>query len=103
VRLLQDAATNDSLPHLSKIDVPMLIVAGEKDGFTPSWLSAIMQSRVRDSELCTVPMGTHTAPIEMPELVNLRLKRFLDERVMPLLSQSARSEELVAVVGASAA
>jgi pimeloyl-ACP methyl ester carboxylesterase len=103
IRLLEDASTNDALPHLSKIDVPTLIVAGERDGFTPRWLSAIMQSRIPGSELCTVPMGTHTAPIEMPELVNLRLRRFLDERVLPVLSQPARVEENCADVGVSAA
>lgn len=79
--LLADAAEHSALEYLPEIDVPTLIVAGEKDGFTPAWLSSVMHARIPDSELCTVPMGTHTAPIEQPELVNLRLRRFLDQRV----------------------
>lgn len=81
--LLADASEHDSLEYLSEIDVPTLIVAGEKDKFTPAWLSNVMQARIPESELCTVPMGTHTAPIEMPELINLRLRRFLEQRVPP--------------------
>jgi pimeloyl-ACP methyl ester carboxylesterase len=84
VSLLADAAEHDTLPSLDQIRVPTLIIAGEHDGFTPKWLSAIMHARIPGSEICTVPSGTHTAPIEMPELVNLRVRRFLDERVLSL-------------------
>jgi pimeloyl-ACP methyl ester carboxylesterase len=82
--LLKDAAEHDGLAHLAEIDVPTLIVAGERDAFTPYWLSTVMHARILGSELCTVPTGTHTAPIEMPELVNLRVRRFLEERVLSL-------------------
>lgn len=87
--LAADAGENDNLEHLANIDVPMLIVAGEKDGFTPHWLSEVMHVRVRGSELLTIPGGTHTAPIEMPELVTLRLRRWLDEKVLPLVNRPA--------------
>jgi pimeloyl-ACP methyl ester carboxylesterase len=103
VRLLDDASRHDALPHLTKIDVPMLIVAGEKDGFTPQWLSEIMHKRVRDSELCVVPSGTHTAPIEMPELITLRLQRFLDDRVLPTLNRNRSQEAAPSGQDASAA
>lgn len=81
--LLEDASKHDALEYLSQIDLPTLVIAGEKDRFTPAWLSSVMHARIPDSELCMVPMGTHTAPIEMPELVNLRLRRFLEQRVYP--------------------
>ena len=45
-----------------------------------------MHARIRGSELLTIPGGTHTAPIEMPELVTLRLRRWLDEKVLPHLA-----------------
>lgn len=81
--LAADAGLNDNLLHLEQIDVPTLVVAGERDGFTPHWLSQVMHARIRGSELLTIPGGTHTAPIEMPELVTLRLRRWLDEKVLP--------------------
>lgn len=86
IDLLKDASEHDGLARLSELDLPTLIVAGERDAFTPYWLSTVMHARIRGSELCTVPTGTHTAPLEMPELVNLRVRRFLEERVAPLLS-----------------
>jgi len=36
-----------------------------------------MHARIRGSELLTVPGGTHVAPIEHPELIALRLEKFL--------------------------
>jgi len=57
--------------------VPTLIVAGTDDTFTPYWLSEEMHARIRGSELLTVPGGTHVAPIEHPELITLRLEKFL--------------------------
>jgi pimeloyl-ACP methyl ester carboxylesterase len=84
--LAQDAGENDNLRHLDQVDVPTLVIAGERDGFTPHWLSTVMHARIRGSELLTIPGGTHTAPIEMPELVTLRLRRWLEERVLPGLA-----------------
>lgn len=87
--LAKSAGENDNLAHLPRIDVPTLIVAGENDGFTPAWLSDVMHSRIPGSELLSIPTGSHTAPIEMPELVNLRLRRFLEDRVEPLVRRIA--------------
>ena len=36
-----------------------------------------MHERIPGSELLTVPGGTHVAPIEQPELITLRLEKFL--------------------------
>lgn len=91
--LLEDASRHDTLDHLGDIEVPTLIIAGEKDTFTPPWLSSVMHARIPESELCFVPGGTHAAPIEVPELVTLRLRRFLEQRVLPALeSAKAKSE-----------
>lgn len=78
--LAADAGEHDALDHLSSIDVPTLIVAAQKDAFTPAWLSSVMHERIAGSELLSIPAATHTAPIEMPELLTLRLRRFLEER-----------------------
>ena len=62
------------LPH---VDVPTLIVSGERDGFTPAALSQEMHERIRGSELFTVAGGSHTAPIERPSEVTGRVVEFL--------------------------
>ena len=79
-RLAIDAGQNDNLEHLANIRIPTLIIAGENDVFTPPWLSQVMHARIHGSELLTIPGGTHTAPIEMPDLVTMRMARWLQER-----------------------
>jgi len=67
--------------RLRNIACPTLIVAGERDAFTPFWVSQQVRQTIPDAELLVVPGGTHIAPLEIPELVHLRVARFLAERV----------------------
>lgn len=75
--MLKHASEHTAFDHLPHVDVPTLIVAGTHDTFTPYWLSEEMHARIPGSELLTVPGGTHVAPIEHPELITLRLEKFL--------------------------
>lgn len=68
-------------PWLNRIDVPTLIVAGEQDLFTPLALSEEMRQRIPEAEILILPKGSHAGLIEHPELLNLRLEKFLRERV----------------------
>jgi hypothetical protein len=81
VRLLASAAEHDATDHLSGVDVPALVVAGERDSFTPMRRSLDMHRRIRGSELLVVPGGTHVAPLEDPGLVAARARAFLAARV----------------------
>jgi pimeloyl-ACP methyl ester carboxylesterase len=75
--MLKHASEHTAFDHLPHVNVPTLIVAGTDDTFTPYWLSQQMHSHIPDAELLTVPGGTHVAPIEQPELITLRLEKFL--------------------------
>ena len=75
--MLKHASEHSAYDHLPRVDVPTLIVAGTEDTFTPYWLSEEMHARIPRSELLTVPGGSHVAPIEHPELIALRLEKFL--------------------------
>lgn len=75
--LMADMAEHDTGDILGDIDVPTLIIGGERDLFTPIWLSREMQSRIPDSELLIIPDGSHAALIEQPALINLALTDFL--------------------------
>lgn len=71
-----------ALKWMDKIDVPTMIVAGENDLFTPYHLSVQMRDAIPGAELLTIPHGSHAAIIEQPELINLRLEKWLREKVM---------------------
>ncbi len=75
--LMSDMVVHDTGDILADIDVPTLIIGGERDLFTPLWLSREMQSRIPDSELLIIPDGSHAALIEQPVLINLALADFL--------------------------
>jgi pimeloyl-ACP methyl ester carboxylesterase len=75
--MLSHASEHTAFDHLPRVDVPTLVVAGTDDTFTPYRLSEEMHARIPGSELLTVPGGTHVAPIEHPELITLRLEKFL--------------------------
>jgi pimeloyl-ACP methyl ester carboxylesterase len=81
VRTLDSLAAHTALDHLPRVDVPALVIAGERDQFTPRWLSERMAKALPRAELLVIHDGTHTAPLERPELVNQRVERFLAERI----------------------
>jgi pimeloyl-ACP methyl ester carboxylesterase len=75
--MLAHAAAHSAEDVLPAVAAPVLVVAGEHDGFTPPELAKAMAERVPDGELLLVPGGTHTAPIEFPEEIHGRLEAFL--------------------------
>lgn len=80
VRAAQD---HDAGPILGDIRCPALVVAGERDLFTPRHLSVEMAGRMPNAQLLEIPRGSHAALIEQPELINLRLEKFMAESVAP--------------------
>lgn len=87
VRMLDQVKDHTVEEHLNEIQAPTLVVAGEHDSFTPAWLSRRMVRLMPEAELLVVPGGTHVAPLEIPELVHLRIQRFFDERVLTASSE----------------
>jgi pimeloyl-ACP methyl ester carboxylesterase len=75
--MLASAGRHSARELLDQIDVPTLIVSGERDGFTPARLSEEMHRMIPKSELYVVPGGSHTAPIERPAEVTQRIADFL--------------------------
>jgi pimeloyl-ACP methyl ester carboxylesterase len=82
LRMLRAAGEHTAGDILTHIDVPVLVVAGERDTFTPPFLATAMSEAMPRGEILRVPRGTHVTPIEQPELVNARIKQFLRERVL---------------------
>lgn len=89
VRMLASAARHDATPHLRHVDVPTLIVAGERDTWTPLERSRAMHEAIPESELVVLPAGTHTGPLERPQLTWERVQRFLALRAPALRRRAA--------------
>lgn len=82
LRMLRAAGEHTAGDLLPSIDVPVLVVAGERDSFTPAFLASAMTETIPKGELMMVPSGTHVTPIEQPELVDARIEQFLRDRVL---------------------
>jgi pimeloyl-ACP methyl ester carboxylesterase len=63
------------------VRVPTLAITGEKDLFTPLETSRSIVDRIPGAELMVVQGGTHYTPVEFPMVVNLRIEKFLRERL----------------------
>jgi pimeloyl-ACP methyl ester carboxylesterase len=75
--LVKSLHEHDASTYMHTLGAPALVIAGEYDTFTPPSVAERMASAVPDSEYLLVRGGTHSAAIEMPELTNLAIERFL--------------------------
>jgi pimeloyl-ACP methyl ester carboxylesterase len=76
--LARDLLSHDASDLLAQIDVPVLVVAGERDLFTPLQRSKEMAEKIRGAEILVLREGSHAALVEQPELIALTLEKFLD-------------------------
>jgi pimeloyl-ACP methyl ester carboxylesterase len=81
LKMLRAAGEHTAGDYLAQIDVPVLIVAGERDTLTPAFLSESMAEAIPGSELLLVKNGTHVASIEQPELVDGKILEFFRTKV----------------------
>jgi len=88
LNMVQDMDRHDTWSFLPRIDVPTLVIAAERDTFTPPRLAEAMARRIPNAELMVMPGATHAAPIENPAQINLRIEKFFLER----LGSALRSE-----------
>jgi pimeloyl-ACP methyl ester carboxylesterase len=75
--LARDLLSHDASDLLAQIAVPVLVVAGERDLFTPAARSREMAARIPGAELLVLREGSHAALVEQPELLALTLEKFL--------------------------
>ncbi|MEL6350111.1 MAG: alpha/beta hydrolase [Myxococcota bacterium] len=66
---------------LDDIDEPVLVIAAEKDTFTPLWCSQKMVDAIDGAEMLVLADASHAALIEQPETINHRIARFFREQL----------------------
>lgn len=65
--------------ELRKINVPTLIIAGEKDTWIPTRFPRLLYSAIPNSRLVIVENAGHYLSIERPEAVNAEIIKFLKD------------------------
>lgn len=75
--LLALAARTDTTSSLQKIQVPVLILVGEKDQITPPDAARAMHQGIRASRMEILPEAGHMSNLENPEAFNRHLFDFL--------------------------
>jgi pimeloyl-ACP methyl ester carboxylesterase len=83
LRMLRSAGDHSAADLLSHIDLPALVIGGDRDTFTPSRFAEEMAAALPRGELMMVSGGTHVVPLERKEMVRERVERFLRDRVLP--------------------
>jgi pimeloyl-ACP methyl ester carboxylesterase len=80
LRMLRAAGEHSADDLLPRINVPALVIAGDRDTFTPPYLAESMARALPQGSLMMVHGGTHVVPLEQRDLVDRRIERFVLER-----------------------
>jgi pimeloyl-ACP methyl ester carboxylesterase len=67
----------DYRPQLARIDLPTLVLCGEKDVISPPKEMREIAAAIPNARYVEIPAASHMAPLEMPEPVNAALDSFL--------------------------
>lgn len=88
-RVLHGAGEHSAEDLLPNIQCPVLVIAGERDTFTPPDLAERMAKSIPQGEFLLLKGGSHAALIEQPDLVRARISQFLHDRVEPWVRDRA--------------
>jgi pimeloyl-ACP methyl ester carboxylesterase len=76
--MLQKAGEHSAEDMLQSIRVPTLVIAAEKDTFTPVDVVRELSERIPGAEYCELKGASHAAPVERAAIINAQLDAFLD-------------------------
>lgn len=77
LHMLRAAGEHSAEDMLAEVRVPVLVVAGAKDSFTPAAVSEAMAGAIPGAELEVIASGTHLAPLEHHREIATRISAFL--------------------------
>ena len=81
LRMLQYAGEHDAKGFLCDMDIATLVVAAERDTFTPMELADEMAHAIPNAELEVIEEASHAAPVEQPDRIADRVEEFLSSRL----------------------
>lgn len=81
--MLRHAGEHTAEDILELIEVPTLVIAAERDTFTPALLATQMAESISEAELYVLRGASHAAPVEQPVAIQLRVDKFFQDRFGP--------------------
>jgi pimeloyl-ACP methyl ester carboxylesterase len=81
MRTIRAMGRHDAWPRLGEVTVPTLVVGGTRDLFLPATALRALTAAIPDAELLVIEGATHYLPLEFPELLDDRIRRFEAERL----------------------
>ena len=81
-KMMSELRRHQAVDLLPTIDVPVLVLAGRKDLFTPPSVQQTMADLIPGSEIVWFEEAGHMLPIEEPDAIVAALNDFLDRRVV---------------------
>lgn len=79
IQLIQNYSAYDATAWLHTVQVPTLILAGEMDRLIPLEQQELMHQLIPNSQLEVIRHGSHCPQMDLPDLVNLKIEKFLAE------------------------
>lgn len=80
---LLNALQHHDPQHLAQIHVPVLVLVGDRDNFTPPTAGKRLHGSLPKAELERLPLGTHYMILEYPEQIQQKIEQFISRRVKP--------------------
>ncbi len=81
LRLAADLGSHSAAHVLPTVSVPALVVAGEKDNFTPLSVLRQIRDEIPGAEYFEVKDATHGGLVEFPDEINARVCDFIGRRI----------------------
>jgi pimeloyl-ACP methyl ester carboxylesterase len=88
IHLIQNYNQVDASAWLHTVKVPTLVIAGEDDKIIPVEGQELLHQLIPGSQLEIIRHGSHCPQMDLPDLVNLKIEKFLES------AEKLRAEQL---------
>jgi len=95
-RMAEKMATHSVGRELERIAAPTLVVAGERDIFTPFYLSQEAAERIPQGRLLVLLRGSHAGLVEQPDLIRDAIDEMIAEQELDRSGEAAPAAEKAA-------
>ena len=81
LKMLEELDVHDASDLLEDIEIPTLVISGDSDGFTTTDASKALAEGIKDSVFENIKEGSHTTPLERPDLFNPMVLDFISQHL----------------------